>query len=377
MTNFDSKATPRLTLTPNLDTPAPSLPVQEASSAPEAPALTPEEEKMVQEFAEKIDLHDSSMVLQYGAASQQSMAQFSESALKNVRTKDLGEVGQQIADLVVELQGFSVDQEENKGIFGFFKRSQNKIASLKARYDKAEVNMDKMCEVLEEHQTVLLKDIATYDRMYEMNLVYFKELSMYILAGKQCLEKARQGELKALRDKAQASKLPEDAQAANDFAALCERFEKKLHDLDLTRTISMQMAPQLRLIQNNDQLMAEKIQSTLVNTIPLWKSQMLLALGMAHAQQAMEAQRAVTDMTNQLLRKNAEALKQTTVETAKEAERGIVDIETLTAANQTLISTLDEVLNIQQEGRQRRHDAELELRRIEDELRNKLLEVRN
>ena len=262
-------------------------------------------------------------------------------------------------------------------IFGFFKRSQNKIASLKARYDKAEVNVDKMCEVLEEHQTVLLKDIATYDRMYEMNLVYFKELSMYILAGKQCLEKARQGELKALRDKAQASKLPEDAQAANDFAALCERFEKKLHDLDLTRTISMQMAPQLRLIQNNDQLMAEKIQSTLVNTIPLWKSQMLLALGMAHAQQAMEAQRAVTDMTNQLLRKNAEALKQTTVETAKEAERGIVDIETLTAANQTLISTLDEVLNIQQEGRQRRHDAELELRRIEDELRNKLLEVRN
>lgn len=376
--DFTKLKTPTLTLDPSSASAAPTLEVKPAEkpvAIPE-PELTPEEKQQIAEFVEKIDIKDSNVVLQYGAASQNNIAKFSESALNSVRTKDLGEIGEQIANLVVELKGFSVDQEENKGIFGFFKRTQNKIATLKARYDKAEVNVDKMCDVLDGHQVVLMKDISMLDRMYELNLVYFKELTMYIIAGKQRLAKARDTELPALREKAAASGKPEDAQSANDYAALCDRFEKKLYDLELTRTISMQMAPQIRLIQNNDNLMAEKIQSTLVNTIPLWKSQMLLALGMAHAQQAMEAQRAVTDMTNELLKKNAAALKTSTIETAKESERGIVDIETLTQTNQTLISTLDEVMQIQTEGRAKRRAAETELVRIENELKQKLIEAK-
>ena len=338
--------------------------------------LTEAEQKTVIEFSEKIDITDSNIILQYGASAQKRVAGFSETALNSVRTKDLGEVGDMISELVVELKGFTVD-EKSKGILGLFKKTRNKIASLKANYDKAEVNVDKIRDMLEGHQVTLLKDIAMLDKMYEMNLAYFKELTMYIIAGKEKLNKERNTTLEELRAKAQNSGLAEDAQAANDFANLCERFEKKLYDLELTRTVSIQMSPQIRLIQNNDTLMAEKIQSTIFNTIPLWKSQMVLALGLAHSQQAMQAQREVTNMTNELLKKNAEMLKTGTIETAKEAERGIVDIETLKNTNQMLIDTLDEVSKIQKEGREKRAAAEIELGKIEGQLKQKLLSINN
>jgi uncharacterized protein YaaN involved in tellurite resistance len=337
--------------------------------------LTPEEQKVVNDFADKIDITNSNVVLQYGAAAQKRVAGFSEAALNNVRTKDLGEVGDMISGLVVELKGFTVDEDEKKGLMGLFKKSRNRIEVLKANYDKAEVNVDKISGMLENHQVTLLKDVAMLDKMYEMNMAYFKELTMYILAGKKKLEQERATTLVEMRQKAQQSGLAEDAQAANDFAALCDRFEKKLYDLELTRTVSIQMCPQIRLIQNNDTLMAEKIQSTIVNTIPLWKSQMVLALGLAHSEQAMKAQREVTNMTNELLKKNAEMLKTGTIETAKESERGIVDIETLRHTNEMLISTLDEVSKIQEEGRAKRAAAEVELGKIEGQLKQKLLSM--
>mgnify|MGYP001228307319 CR=1 FL=1 len=337
--------------------------------------LSAEEQQMVRSFAEKIDIQNANQILQYGAAAQKKIAGFSEAALTSVRTKDLGEVGNVIADLVVELKGFDVD-DEDKGFFGFFKKATNKVAAMKAKYDRAEVNVDKICNVLENHQIQLLKDIAMLDKMYDMNLGYLKELAMYIIAGKQKLEQVRATILPELSAKAKASGLPEDAQAANDLANLCDRFEKKIYDLELTRMVSIQMSPQIRLIQNNDTLMAEKIQSSLVNTIPLWKSQMVLALGLAHSKEAMEAQREVSNVTNELLRENAEKLKMGTIETAKEAERGIVDIETLKKTNQDLITTLDEVVRIQEEGRQKRRLAEQELGRIEGELKQKLLDIR-
>ncbi|MBC8570303.1 toxic anion resistance protein [Oscillospiraceae bacterium NSJ-54] len=330
---------------------------------------------MVADFAEKIELSNSNMVLQYGAGAQKKIADFSETALGNVRTKDLGEIGTLISGVVTELKSFDVEENE-KGFFGFFKRSSNKITAMKAKYDKAEANVDKICTVLENHQVQLLKDVAMLDKMYELNKVYFKELSMYILAGKKKLNEVREKDLPALTERAHQTGLPEDAQAANDLSALCNRFEKKIHDLELTRMISIQMAPQIRLVQSNDTLMSDKIQSTLVNTIPLWKSQMVLALGVAHSQQAAEAQREVTNMTNELLRKNAETLKMATIETAKESERGIVDIETLKHTNENLITTLDEVIRIQDEGREKRRAAELELGRLEGELKQKLLDIR-
>ncbi|MCM1049486.1 MAG: toxic anion resistance protein [Clostridiales bacterium] len=337
--------------------------------------LTPEEQKMVDDFAAKIDITNTQMVMQYGVSSQKKIADFSENALNNVRTKDMGEIGQMLTGVVAELKDF--DEEEKKGIFGIFKKSSNQLSNLKAKYDKAEVNINKICKVMENHQVTLLKDAAMLDKMYDLNLNYFKELSMYIVAGKQKLKQARAVELPELLAKAEKSGLPEDTQAANDYAAMCERFEKKIYDLELTRTISMQMAPQIRLIQSNDTAMSEKIQSTLVNTIPLWKSQMVIAIGLNHSSEAAKAQKEVTDMTNELLKKNAENLKTATIATAKESERGIVDIETLTATNQTLISTLDEVLKIQEEGRTKRRSAEQELIRIEDEMRHKLLAVSN
>jgi len=337
-------------------------------------SLSDDEKKIVTNFAEKIDITNTNMILQYGAASQKKIAGFSESALKNVRTKDLGEVGDMITNLIGELKDFNTE-EKPKGIFGIFKKAANNISNLKTKYNKAEVNVDKICNVLEGHQIQLLKDIAMLDEMYSINLVYFKELSMYILAGKKKLEEVRKVVLPQLVAKANTSNLPEDSQATNDMANLCDRFEKKIHDLELTRVISIQMAPQIRLVQNNDTLMAEKIQSTLVNTIPLWKSQMVIALGVAHSQQAMAAQREVTNMTNELLRKNAESLKTATIETVKESERGIVDIETLKHTNQTLISTLDEVVKIQEQGRQKRQEAELEIGRMEGELKKKLLDI--
>ena len=328
---------------------------------------------MVDDFASQIDITNTQMVLQYGAGSQKKIADFSENALNNVRTKDMGEIGQMLAGVVAELKDFN--EEEEKGFLGFFKKGANKLDNLKIKYDKAEGNINRICKVMEDHQVTLLKDAAMLDKMYELNLNYFKELSMYILAGKKKLEQARTVELPALLAKAEQSGLPEDTQAANDFASMCERFEKKIYDLELTRTISMQMAPQIRLIQNNDTAMSEKIQSTLVNTIPLWKSQMVIAIGLNHSSEAAKAQREVTDMTNALLKKNAETLKIATVETARETQRGIVDIETLTATNQTLISTLDEVMKIQEDGRAKRRSAEQELGRIEDEMRQKLLAV--
>ena len=337
--------------------------------------LTPEERKIVDDFADKIDVTNTTQVMQYGSAAQKKIASFSETALNNVRTKDLGEVGEAITGLVTELKGFDATEEE-KGFLGFFKRSGNKIAAMKAKYDKVEVNVDRITGVLDQHQVTLLKDIAMLDKMYDMNLSYFKELSMYILAGKKKLQQVRATVLPELVEKAKRTGLPEDAQAANDMSGMCESFEKKLHDLELTRMVSIQMGPQIRLVQNNDKIMAEKIQSTLVNTIPLWKSQMVLALGLAHSQQAMQAQRAVTDMTNELLRKNADALKMGSIETAREAERGVVDIETLKHTNEQLISTLDEVKRIQDEGREKRRAAEAELGRIEGELKEKLLQVR-
>ena len=336
--------------------------------------LTPQEEKQVEEFAAKIDLNNAGMVLEYGAGAQKKIADFSDSALEHMKTKDLGEIGELLSGVVYELKKF--DEEEEKGFLGIFKKGGNKIAAMKSKYDKAEVNINKICDVLEEHQRQLWKDSAMLDKMYDLNKNYFKELSMYILAGKKKLERARTEELPGLMEKAKQSNLPEDAQEVNDFVAMCDRFEKKIHDLELTRMVSIQMAPQIRLVQSNDTLMSEKIQSTLVNTIPLWKSQMVLALGINHSTQAAQAQREVTNMTNELLRKNAEVLKMATVETAKEAERSIVDIDTLKQTNESLISTLDEVLRIQTEGREKRKEAEIELRRIEGDLRNRLLQVR-
>ena len=335
--------------------------------------LTPEEQKQVDDFAAQIDLTNTQAVLQYGAGSQKKIADFSETALSNVRTKDMGEVGNLLTDVVAQLKDF--DTEEDKGFFGLFKKSGDKLSNLKAKYDKAEVNIKKICDAMDSHQVLLLKDVAVLDKLYQLNLNYFKELSMYILAGKKKLAQAKSVELPELLEKAQKSGLPEDTQAAKDFAAMCERFEKKIYDLELTRAISLQMAPQIRLIQSNDIAMSEKIQSTLVNTIPLWKSQMVIAIGLDHATDAAKAQRAVSDMTNELLKKNAEALKVASVETAKESERGIVDIETLKSTNQTLMTTLDEVMKIQEEGRARRQSAEEDLQRIENEMRDKLLEM--
>ena len=337
--------------------------------------LSEEEQKMVEDFAEKIDLNDSAIVLQYGSAAQKRIADFSDNALDGVRTRDLGEVGNMITDLVAELKGFNAEPEK-KGLFSIFRKAGSEIAKLKVKYNKAEMNVDRITGVLEDHQNQLLTDIVMLDKMYQNNLVYFKELTMYIMAGKKKLEQERATTLAEMHKKAEESKLTEDAQAANDFAALCDRFEKKLHDLELTRTISIQLAPQIRLIQNGDTLMAEKIQSTVNNTIPLWKNQMVLALGLAHSQAAVEAQREVSNLTNELLKKNAEALKTGSVEIAKESERSIVDIETVRHTNEQLITTLDEVLRIQDEGRTKRLAAENEMIKIETELKNKLLEIR-
>lgn len=336
--------------------------------------LSPEELQMVNDFSEKIDLHNSQAILQYGVGTQKKMADFSEAALNNVRTKDLGEVGDMLSALVIDLKSFDVT-EQDKGFKGLFKKSSNKITAMKAKYDKAEVNVNNVCTALEGHQVTLMKDIALLDKMYDVNLTYFKELSMYILAGKKKLEEVRNGELAAAIAKANTSNLPEDAQAAKDLQSMCDRFEKKIHDLELTRMISIQTGPQIRMVQNNDTLMAEKIQSTIVNTIPLWKSQMVLALGIEHSAQAAKAQREVTDMTNELLRKNADILKTATIDTARESERGIVDLETLKHTNESLISTFDEVLKIQTEGREKRRTAEAEMQRMESELKHKLLEI--
>nr|WP_325212190.1 toxic anion resistance protein [uncultured Oscillibacter sp.] len=336
--------------------------------------LSEAEKKAVEEFSKKIDVMDSNLILQYGAAAQKNVAGFSESALASVRTKDLGEVGKSLSELVVELKGFG-EEEEKKGLFGKFKKAGNRLEVMKAQYSKVESNVDKIVRELEQHQVTLMKDVAMFDQMYELNLKYYKELTMYILAGKKKLADVRENELPALRAKAEQTGAQEDAQRYNDMVQMCERFEKKLHDLELTRMISIQMGPQTRLLQNNDTLMVEKIQSSLVNTIPLWKSQMVLALGMEHGRQATAAQSAVTEMTNELLKKNADMLKMGTVQTAKEAERSVVSIETLQHTNQQLISTLDEVLNIQREGAQKRKEAEVELGRIEGELRAKLMEL--
>ena len=369
-------AAPTLTLDPAADEKV----IEESKKATpmqvEDTPLSPEEQKMVNDFAEKIDITNSQMVLQYGAASQKKLSDFSETALSRVKTKDMGETGELITNLISELQGFDATTEQPKGIFGFFKKTSNSIEQLKTRYDSADKNVERIKAQLEDHQVTLMKDITMLDKMYELNLVYFKELTMYILAGKKKLAEVRANDLKAAQEKAQRTQLPEDAQAARDLADLCDRFEKKLYDLELTRNVSIQMGPQIRLIQSNDTMMAEKIQTTIVNTIPLWKNQMVISLGIADSQKAMEAQRKVTDMTNQLLQKNAEMLKMATVETAKESERGIVDIETLKYTNQSLISTLDEVLQIQTDGAKKRQEAETELRRIEGELKQKLLEAR-
>lgn len=372
--------TPSLTLDPfQTEAAAPATPElpQKQMPVPEEINLSPEEQKMVDDFAKRIDLTNSNVVLQYGAGAQQKIATFSDGALQSVRTKDLGEVGDMITNLVTELKGFDIDEEQKGGFLGFFKKTSNQLSSLKTKYDKAEVNVNKICNVLEKHQMQLMKDIAILDKLYEMNLTNYKELSMYILAGKKKLAETQNTILPQLLEKAQKSGLPEDSQAANDLAAMCDRFDKKIHDLELTRVIAIQMAPQIRMVQNNDTLMTEKIQSTIVNTIPLWKSQMIIAMGLTHSQQAIKAQREVTDMTNQLLRKNAEALKIGTIEAARESERSIVDIETLKYTNESLISTLDEVMQIQTEGRQKRREAEIELGRIENELKQKLLQMSN
>ncbi len=371
---------PTLTLNP-FGTEEPAVPVVVEEEVPQPKPefdesiLSEDERKTVENFVGQIDLHNSSLVLQYGVGAQKKMADFSETALENVRTKDLGEIGDMLTGVVTELKNFDAEEEE-KGLFGFFKKSSNKLSNMKTKYAKAEVNVNKICEALEGHQIQLMKDVAMLDKMYELNKTYFKELSMYILAGKKKLSQVENEELPALLRKAQTSGLPEDAQAARDLEALCGRFEKKIHDLELTRQISIQTAPQIRLVQGNDTMMVEKIQSTIVNTIPLWKSQMVLALGVAHSTQAAKAQSEVTDMTNQLLRKNAETLKMATVESAKESERGIVDIETLKVTNESLITTLDEVMRIQQEGREKRRAAEAEMQKMEGELKSKLLELR-
>ncbi len=335
--------------------------------------LSREELQMVESFTKQIDLRNSNMILQYGAGTQKKMADFSQDTLESVKTKDLGEVGDLLSGVVTELKSF--DEEEEKGFLGIFKKASNKVTAMRAKYDKAEENVDKIIKVLEGHQIQLMKDSAVLDKMYELNLTYFKELSVYILAGKKKLEEVRCGELKELVQKAELSKLPEDAQAARDLDGLCNRFEKKIHDLELTRAISIQTAPQIRMVQNNDTQMVEKIQSTIVNTIPLWKSQMVMALGIAHSTDAAKAQREVTDVTNALLRKNAEMLKTATIETAKESERGIVDMETLKMTNESLISTLDEVMKIQKEGKQKRYEAEIEMNRLENDLKAKLLQI--
>lgn len=335
--------------------------------------LSEEERQMAEKFAEQIDLTNSNMILQYGAGTQKKMADFSESALENVRTKDLGEVGNLLSGVVKELKSF--DEEEEKGFLGIFKKSSNKLTAMKTKYAKAETNVTQICKVLESHQVQLMKDVALLDKMYELNLTYYKELTMYIVAGKKKLNEVRNGELQDLLQKAQAKGLAEDAQAAKDLDSMCNRFEKKLHDLELTRQISIQTAPQIRLVQGNDTLMVEKIQSTIVNTIPLWKSQMVLGLGVEHSVQAAAAQREVTNMTNELLKKNAEKLKMATIDTVKESERGIVDIETLKQTNESLISTLDEVMHIQQEGREKRKAAEQEMQKLELDLKQKLLQI--
>ena len=335
--------------------------------------LSEEERRQVDEFAKQIDLHNSTAILQYGVGTQKKMADFSGNALENVKTKDLGEVGEMLSDVVTQLKGF--DEEEEKGFLGLFKKPAHKLESMKAKYAKAETNVNKICEALESNQVQLLKDIALLDKMYDLNLTYFKELSMYILAGKKKLAETRETELPQLLEKAKASGLPEDAQAARDLEALCDRFEKKIHDLELTRMVSIQTAPQIRLVQSSDTMMVEKIQSTIVNTIPLWKSQMVLALGVTHAEQAARAQREVSDMTNELLRKNAEVLKTATIESAKESERGIIDMETLKNTNANLISTLDEVMKIQADGREKRRAAEQAMQTMENELKEKLLEL--
>lgn len=358
---------------------APEVPEPETKQPkheiPDDSMLTEEEKQQVEAFADQIDLRNSGAVLQYGAGAQRKMADFSEKALGNVRTKDLGEIGDMIAGLVTELRSFDAGGEESRGFLGFFKKDGNRLSAMKAKYNKVENNVNNIVKVLESHQIQLMKDIDVLDRMYEMNLAYFKELSMYILAGKKKLHKTREKDLADLQRKAQSSNLPEDAQAARDLADLCGRFEKKIHDLELTRTISMQTAPQIRMVQNSDTVMAEKIQSTIVNTIPLWKSQMVIAIGVEHSARAARAQREVTDMTNELLKKNADALKLATVESAKESERGIVDMETLKHTNESLISTLDEVMKIQNEGREKRRTAEAELAEIENQLKSKLLEI--
>lgn len=336
--------------------------------------LSQEERQMVETFATQINLKDSNTILQYGSGAQKKVADFSETALENVKTKDLGEVGDMLSGVVTELKNF--DEEEDKGFFGLFKKSGNKINAMKAKYSKAETNINQIVKALESHQVQLLKDVAVLDKMYQLNLTYFKELTMYILAGKKKLEQVQKVDLPQLQEKAKASGLPEDAQEARDLAEQCNRFDKKVHDLELTRAIALQTAPQIRLVQNNDTTMVEKIQSTIVNTIPLWKSQMVIALGVENSTQAAHAQRQVTDMTNELLKKNAEALKVATIETAKESERGIVDMETLKATNESLISTLDEVMRIQKEGAQKRREAEMEMQRLEGELKDKMLSMR-
>ncbi|MCI5510501.1 MAG: toxic anion resistance protein [Eubacterium sp.] len=370
----DMVGAPTLVFDPMPQTKEEVVPVKEEPKLDDN-ILTEEEKKMVEAFSQQIDIHNTNGILQYGAGTQKKMADFSETALENVKTKDLGQVGDMLTNVVTELKQFG-DEEEEKGFFSFLKKPANKLQNMKTKYEKAEVNVEKICEMLENHQVLLLKDIALLDKMYEQNLVYFKELSMYILAGKKKLAQVRSTELQQLVDKARLSGLPEDAQAAKDLENKCERFEKKIHDLELTRMISIQTAPQIRLVQNSDTMMVEKIQSTVVNTIPLWKSQMVLALGVEHASQAARAQRQVTDMTNELLRKNAEVLKMASIESAKESERGIVDLETLQNTNASLISTLDEVMKIQSDGREKRRAAEIELRKMEDELKNKLLQIR-
>lgn len=368
--------TPSLTLEPDLGEFAKKEEVipKKQPQKEEVPVLTPEEQKMVNDFAAKIDIENTNQILQYGAGTQKKMADFSDTALENVKTQDLGEIGELISNVVGELKDFDV-QEEGK-FFGFFRKQTSKIENLKNKYDKAQANVEKITDSLQQHQVRLMKDSAMLDKMYEQNLNYFKELTMYILAGKKKLEETRNGKLAEMKNKAALSGLPEDAQAARDLDEKCSRFEKKLHDLELTRTIAMQTAPQIRLIQNNDTVMVEKIQTTIVNTIPLWKSQMVLALGIAHSAEAVQAQRQVTDITNELLRKNAETLHMATVETAKESERGIVDLETLQKTNADLIQTLDDVMRIQMEGRQKRQAAEREMHRMEEELKRKLLEIR-
>ena len=370
-------AAPTLTLDPAADEKVIAESKKATPVQVEDTPLSPEEQKMVNDFAEKIDITNFQMVLQYGAASQKKLSDFSETALSRVKTKDMGETGELITNLISELQGFDATTEQPKGIFGFFKKTSNSIEQLKTRYDSADKNVERIKAQLEDHQVTLMKDITMLDKMYELNLVYFKELTMYILAGKKKLAEVRANDLKAAQEKAQRTQLPEDAQAARDLADLCDRFEKKLYDLELTRNVSIQMGPQIRLIQSNDTMMAEKIQTTIVNTIPLWKNQMVLALGIAHSQQAMQAERAVTDATNELLKKNAATLKQGTIEIAKESERGIVDIETLKQTNKQLIETLDELNKIRADGKAKRANAEQELGRIEGELRQKMLEINN